>query len=281
MLEKKGVDVKRYTLFFIFSAALLSSQPLIAGVGEPKPVFGQLYVSVYEQQVLLEVIQGESKDALSLLLANAPDMDTAKEAVVSQQLGYFIQKFRKKQSRYSDKVLLEQFYYAVHRKFLKSYQPYRSFYSLVSEGQYNCLSGTALYAYLLGELGFKFQVYETDYHTFLLVRTADGEEIMFESTDPLHGFVEGEKQIAQRMEEIKQDALSGALEKSKPYHDFELNVIRPVSLSQLAGLQYFNQAAALYNRQRLPEAEIALSKGRLLYQAERFERFAQLLAGGQ
>ena len=273
--------MKRYTIFFIFSAVLLSSQPLIAGVGEPKPVFSQLYVSVYEQQVLLKAVQGEKQDALSLLLANSPGMDTAKESAVRQQLGHFIQKFRKKQSRYSEEVLLEQFYYAVHRKFLKSYQPYRSFYTLINKGQYNCLSGTTLYAYLLGELGFKFQVYETDYHIFLLVRTADGEEIMFESTDPLHGFVEGEKQIAQRMEEIKQDALSATSEKSKPYHDFELNIIRPVRLSQLAGLQYFNQAAALYNRQRLTEAEIALSKGRLLYQAERFERFAQLLAGLQ
>lgn len=276
--KKKGVDVKRFRVFFIFMVLLWSSQSLIADVGEPKPVFRQPFVSVFEQQVLLKAVQGEKPDALSLLLADAPGMDSEKEEAVRRQLSSFLNKFQKKQQRYSDRALLEQLYYATHRKFLKDYQPYRNFYSLVNEGSYNCLSATALYAYFLEELGYEYQVYETDYHIFLLVRTSDGEEIMFESTDSLYGFVEGETQIAQRLKQIKQDVLPQNSGKNGRYYNFNLNVVRPVSLSQLAGLQYFNQAAAFYNAQRAKEAEILLSKGRLLYQAERFELFARLLA---
>lgn len=274
---KKGVEVERLRVLSMFITLLWSSQSLNAGIVEPKPVFPSLYTSLYEQQVLLEAIQGGQPDALSLLLANAPEMDTAKEKAVRQQLTHFIQKFKKKQTKYSEKTLLQQLYFAVHRTFLKSYQPYQSFYSLLSKGKYNCLSGTALYAYLLNELGFQYQVYETDYHIFLLVHMGNGAEIMFESTDPLYGFIEGEREISQRLDQIKQDALPNAAESNKAYYDFELNVIRPVSLTHLAGLQYFNQAAAFYNAKRIKEAENALSKGNLLYQAERFERFAQLL----
>lgn len=272
--------MKRFMVFFIFMVLLWSSQPLIAGVGEPKPAYGQPFVSVYEQQVLLKAVQGEKQDALSLLLADAPAMDGQKEEALRRQLSSFLHKFQKKQQRYSDKGLLEQLYYATHRKFLKDYQPYRNFYSLLNEGAYNCLSATALYAYFLEKLGYEYQVYETDYHIFLLVRTADGQEIMFESTDSLYGFVEGETQIAQRLEQIKQDALPQNSGKHR-YYNFNLNVVRPVSVSQLAGLQYFNQAAAYYNAQRVKEAEVLLSKGRLLYQAERFELFASLLADVQ
>jgi hypothetical protein len=269
--------VERLKCILILIGCLWSSQGLLAGVGEPKPVYPALYTSVYEQKVLLQALQGNKDDALQLLLSNAPEMDLTKEKAVRKELADFLKKLQQKQKRYSDKLFLEQFYYAVHRKFLKSYQPYQNFYALVNEGKYNCLSGTALYGYLLQELGYTFRLYETDYHTFLMVNTAEGEEILIESTDPLYGFVEGREQVAEKLAQIKKDVLSNASAEERPYHDFKLNVLRQVNLAQLAGLQYFNQAAALYNSRKAKKAEIALSKGRLLYQAERFDYFAELL----
>lgn len=273
--------MKRLKEFLFCMALLMGSTGLKAGVEEAKPVNTQLYASVYEQQALLKALQGEQQDALVLLLANAPGMDAARENAVREELTAFIRKFKKKQQRYSEKGLLQKLYFAVHRTFLKEYQPYRNFYALISEGTYNCLTATALYGYLLDQMGFSYQVYETDYHIFLQVYTSGGESILIESTDPLYGFVEGKEQMVERLKQIKQDALPNATAKRTPYHDFDLNILREISLAQLAGLQYFNQAAALYNSQRIADAETALGKGRLLYQAERFDRFARLLADVQ
>jgi hypothetical protein len=270
--------VERLKWVLILIVCLWSSYGLQAHVCEPKPVYPALYASVYEQKVLLQALQGKKNDALQLLLANATEMDLTKEEAVRKELADFLKKLQKKQKRYSDKLFLEQFYYAVHRKFLKSYQPYQNFYALVNEGKYNCLTGTALYGYLLQELGYTFRLYETDYHTFLMVSTDAGEEILIESTDPLNGFMEDREQVAERLEQIKKDALPNTSAEERPYYDFKLNVLRQVSLAQLAGLQYYNQAAALYNSRKAKKAEIALGKGRLLYPAERFDHFAQLLA---
>ena len=57
----------------------------------------------------------------------------------------------------------------------------------------------------------------------------------------------------------------------------KLNVLREVNLRQWAWLQYFNQAVQHYNSHKFSQAEKALSKGQMLFPAERFERFSRLL----
>ncbi|WP_017733972.1 hypothetical protein [Nafulsella turpanensis] len=250
----------------------------LAKTGEPLPAYTSLYYSVYEQKVLLSVMHSEEPEALQLLLASAPGMDLQKEEDYRAKLEKFIRRFEKKKNRYSDAYLLEQLFYRVHRKYLKKYQPYVGFSQLLEKGKYNCLTSTALYAWFLQALGYEYQIIETDYHIFLMVKTSSGEEIMIESTDPKSGFVRDPKLIAQRLEQIKNDALSPEARKERPYHDFKLQLFREINLQQLAGLQYYNQAAYLYNNRKQAQAATALSKGNLLYQAERFEHFAGLLA---
>lgn len=248
---------------------------------EPKPVYDNIYASVYEQTVLLKVLQDKETDELQLLLANAGGMDVEKEALFRAGIETFVRKMQKrKEKTTTEKAFLEYLFYSVHRKYLKEYKPYYSFYSLLERGTYNCLSATALYAVLMDKLGISYQIYETDYHIFLLVKTAEGEQVLFESTDPLYGFISDREEIDQRIQEIRDDAQPQAEMQlpDRPYFNFDLQLFRPVSLKQLAGLQYYNQAAYLYNTQRVGQAAKMLSKGRLLYQAERFDEFASLLA---
>ena len=132
---------------------------------------------------------------------------------------------------------------------------------------------------MLDGLNYSYQIFETDYHIYLIVKTKEGEEIFFESTDPLYGFISDKKEIAERIERIRLDNDGGQTAAgNKTYYDFELNVLREVNLRQLAGLQYFNQAVQHYNSQQFSQSEKALSKGQMLYPAERFERFSRLLS---
>lgn len=267
-------------ILLCFCFCLTFSALAKGAIEEPKPVYTDVYVSVYEQSILLEVIQGGQVDALRMFLASAAGMDRGQEAVLRAGLEEFIRKMQQRQSKLaSDKALLEQLFYTVHRKYLKEYKPYKGFSSLLDQGTYNCLTATALYAILLDELGISYQVYETDYHIFLLAETAEGEQILLETTDPLYGFVSDPEEIQQRIKEICNDAFAEGKVFDRNYFDFDLQVFRPVNLQQLAGLQYYNRAAYLYNTQKPDQAALALSKGRLLYQAERFDKLAQLLAG--
>lgn len=253
-----------------------------AGIMEPKPVYPNLYVSVYEQMVLLNAIRSNHPDVLQLLLSNAAGMDEEKEKLYRSEIEMFTRKMRQKQVRVRDeKAFLDKLFYAVQRRFLKKYQPFQHFSALLQNGTYNCLSATALYALLLDELEISYQIYETDYHIFLMLETATGDQVLFETTDPLNGFVDEQEEIDQRIAAIRNDKLAENTAPNRDYVDFGLQVFRPVSLQQLAGLQYYNQAAYLYNKQRIEEATLALSKGRLLYQAERFDKLAGLLTAAR
>lgn len=248
---------------------------------EPKPVFDNIYASVYEQTVLVRVLQDKETDDLQLLLANASRMDMEKEELFRTEIETFVRKLQKRKGKVAtEKAFLEDLFYSVHRKYLKEYKPYHSFYSLLENGTYNCLSATALYAVFMDRLGISYKIYETDYHIFLLVKTAEGEQVLFESTDPLYGFMSDREEIDQRIREIREDVQPQAEKQlvGRPYFNLDLRLFRTVSLKELAGLQYFNQSAYLYNTQRVAQAAKVLSKGRLLYQAERFDKLARLLA---
>lgn len=267
------VRFSRLILIFI----CLWPAKLLAETGEPLPAYSSLYASVYEQTILLKVMKAEDTEALQLLLADATEMDMQKEEKWRAELKQFIKPFKRMKNRYSDSFLLERLFHKVHRKYLKQYQSYLGFYELLESGRYNCLSSTALYALLLEELEFKYRIIETDYHIFLMVETGNGEEILIESTDPRTGLVKDPVLIEERLEKIKKDVLSAGSEQNGNYYDFNLQLFREISLRQLAGLQYYNKAAYLYNNRKPDEAAVAISKGRLLYQTERFDRFAELL----
>lgn len=276
----EGGKVKTLRFLLFVGWWMTGIQPVVAGIGEPMPVYQPvLYGSAYEQTVLLNTLEGDKADALQLFLANAEGMDMEKERLYRSELQDFSGKLQKWQAKSRDeKAFLNRFFHAVHRRYLKKYAPFQGFAVLMQNGAYNCLSATALYALLLDELQISYQIYETDYHIFLMVETAKGEQILFETTDPLDGFVDRQEEIEQRIAAIRRDERSGNAVPARAYADFDLQVFRPVSLQQLAGLQYYNQAAYLYNTRRIEQATLALSKGRLLYQAERFDKLAGLLA---
>ncbi len=88
----------------------------------------------------------------------------------------FVHELKLKQLKWNDSHrLLKKVFFQVHKEYLKEYVPYQSFQDLFETGTYGCLTGTALYAFLLEELGFEYEIIETNYHMFLLVN-ADGHE---------------------------------------------------------------------------------------------------------
>lgn len=270
--------MERMKILWILTFCFLFTQEAMAGADQPSPVFESVYVTEYEQWILGEVISGRSAHALQLLLAGGAGMNKVKEKEFRSQIASFVHKMERKKTRAgSDKIFLQKLFYKVHRKFLKEYQPYQDFYSLLENGSYNCLSGTAMYALLLEELGYTYRIYETDYHIFLMIETAGGEQVMIESTDPLNGFLIDESEIKRRTEEIRKDISVAGNTGNKAYHDFQLNIFRSINLKQLSGLQYLNQAAWHFNARQLDKARNALGKGRLLYPAERFEKFSGYL----
>lgn len=211
-----------------------------------------------------------SENAFALLLASDQSMTTDKYTEFESEFSNMLAKLHRTQSRSRNKsAFLEKTFYQIHRKNLGWYENYVSFAQTLEKRKYDCLTGTALYALILDKLEIPYKVLEFDFHIFLLAE-ADGREILIEATDPLGGFVTDASEIDRR---IKSSLLNEQY-KDQYYRTYLQNEI---NLVELAGLQYYNLAVDLFNKQKYKEAKRFIKKANLLYPSERIQQTAQLI----
>ena len=186
---------------------------------------------------------------LSLWLASDPQMTADKQTALQGSLDRFCEDLRLRHPRYkSETDFLWFVFHKVHTEFLDYYRTNPPFYQVFSrKHQYNCVSGTALYSLILQRLDFQTQVKETRDHVYLLVQNKE-TPVLIESTDPTHGFITGKRIIEKRESEY---AAKG--------------IAREISLTNLCGLQYYNQAVELYFAGTYFQSQQLLDKAKKLY----------------
>ncbi|QNL21689.1 hypothetical protein HZR84_06980 [Hyphobacterium sp. CCMP332] len=165
---------------------------------------------------------------------------------------------------------LKYIFKTTQKKYFNSYQLYESYSDLLEKGDYNCISGTAFYALLLSEMGYKIHIYETPFHAYLEVENENGEFILIESTDAAFGVVDKMKNVKSRREEYAQGqsefvarGLGNASENPEEIFTNEIN------LFNLAGLQYYNLAVLAFNEGEFEKASKLLKKAAYLYPSSR------------
>lgn len=175
----------------------------------------------------------------------------------------------------NDQDFLAYIFRKTHQRYLKEYKDYATFNELLRNGNYNCLTATALYALILEHQGFKYKIIETNYHMFLLVETVSGT-VLIESTDPLQGFVTKEREIERKISEYRQNS-PVEVNNKKSYYAYQVSVYNPVSLQGVQGLLYYNLAVDFYNKQDLISSVNHLEKAFLLYESQRLEEFSKVI----
>lgn len=163
-----------------------------------------------------------------------------------------------------------------HKTLLKAYKQYAQLDELFESGTYDCLTATSLLSVLYQQLGFEYEIIETNYHIFLLVKTNEGE-VLVESTDRYHGLVTDPIEIARRISTYRRNQTVSTKQIGKDYHQFNLNLFQEVQPKQLAGLLYFNQAVVAYNEGNLSDCAVKLDRARKIYESPRTWEFAEIL----
>lgn len=199
---------------------------------------------------------------------DAPSANTDKVLAFAVKLEHKRPSFKK------EKDFLRYLFTKTHQQFLKSYSQYASFGQL-AEREYNCLSGTALYALLLDHFNVPYKIIETNYHIFLLASTADGD-VLFEATDPLHGFVDDAVALNNRLRLYKENKLQPVVS-SKTFYQYKVNLYNEVNLDEMLGLLYYNLAIVDFNSRQLPMAIQHLGKALDLYSSPRIEELSHIL----
>ncbi len=178
--------------------------------------------------------------------------------------------------------LLRQIFQKTHQKLFKKYEQHSSFNAMLSEGRYDCVSGSAALGLLLERYGYTFDLVETDYHVFVVV-DLEGKKVVLESTLPVGGMITAPSEVEKYLDAYKPTALaSKALNQplAGPDIDYSDNTIfRKVNLKQLAGLQYYNDAIVHFNAQAFGQAVGQLSKAYLLYPSDRILGLRELSIG--
>jgi tetratricopeptide (TPR) repeat protein len=203
---------------------------------------------------------GASADSsLALLLATDPDAGN----VYFRELDRLFGQLGKKRGKADHTRMMKRVFDEGRRRFLHSYDKnYPHFNQLFTEGSYNCVTGTALYAWLLGRLGYPVQIHETAFHAYLVVQ-AESTVYLFDATDPGSGFVAGAAAAGKR-------ALwytGNELQKGVSFN-------RVISFRQLCGLQYYNQGVVAFNARDYDRSLAYLRKALELYPGS--ERIARL-----
>lgn len=182
------------------------------------------------------------------------------------------QKFEKKGTH---RNLLRQIFEKSHQQLFKTYEQHSTFNAMLDEGKYDCVSASAALALLLGRYDFDYKVVETDYHVFIVVNH-EGKDIILESTLPVGGMITAPSEVASYLEgynagdSVQLKSFSQRL--GGPKTDLSDNAIfRKVNLTQLAGLQYYNDAISHFNEQSFEKASTQLTKALWLYNSERIE----------
>ena len=176
--------------------------------------------------------------------------------------------------------LLRIIFQKTHQRLLKDYTQHSSFSDLLESGAYDCVSGSAALGLLLDRYGYSYEVVETDYHVFIQVYL-EGKTLILESTLPVGGMITAPSAVS--------GYLGAYLNEGKPVarnineglagtkvDTSDNTIFRKVNLSELAGLQHYNEAIVHFNQQEYRQAIDLLSKALVLYPSERIEGLKDL-----
>ncbi|MEO9965140.1 MAG: hypothetical protein ABJF11_05105 [Reichenbachiella sp.] len=190
----------------------------------------------------------------------------------------------KRNSIKSDVLFLKHVFYTVHRKMLGQYEQYVTFSEIFKKGKkYDCVTGTALYALILDDLGIEYEVRETDYHVYLIA-SLGGNNYLFESTDALYGFAWDSKEIEERVEFVNQESVRINMELSmsglasdNPTIQASQYIDNVVDLRQLAGLHFYNQALKQFNETSYRDAYRMIIIAQGIYPSQRIKNASALM----
>ncbi len=178
-------------------------------------------------------------------------------------------------SKFKDEAKFIQFaFYRIHRKFLKNYKLYSTLPQLLEEGNYDCVSGTALYAVFFQFLNIKYEIREMAYHVYLLAYTSNHQLIVVESTDPFYGCIIELDKIKAYAAQMRAQQLIAS---NANQYQYQHIIDQAVSLHQLAGLQFFNAAIHWYNQAHLEKARKYLALAFRYYSSQRMYEFKKLM----
>lgn len=211
---------------------------------------------------------------LALFMAVNPEMTPEAYAAYNLRYTTHLKEIdRDKLDKKKAEKKIKAIYDDIHGTFLTKYELQNDFSRIFSKGYYNCVSASALYGLAFADLGIPFTIKEKPTHVYV-VAYPDTERILVESTDPTGGFITfSDHYKAAFVNQMKQSKLIGPEEykaktTSQLFDQYYFSD-QEVSLEELIGIQYTNDALYKLEEDEKEKAYQQLEKAYLFYPSDK------------
>ena len=237
-------------------------------------LFAQSFVSEIEKEVFIEYSQDSlNYNFLKSLSAIDSTLTTDNYLKYKNLLDNFINSFPDKELKDNrEKKRVKKIYSLIHTRFLQKYDNKAIFTDIFKNGYYNCVSASALYAYVFDKIDIPYHVKELPSHVYLIAYP-NSLKIHLETTAPgAYGFYspnESElKKIVNELVDHKLVSKSELLQKgyNQIYQDYFYGK-EFVSKASLIGMQYFNKSILDFENKNYKSAYSNISKSIKFYKS--------------
>jgi hypothetical protein len=251
----------------LFLCCVLQAFRLFSGTGDSLLRFSDLeFKSNFEKVTIASFLnQGVSADVIDLFLIHYTQAEAYSSDAAHRQIMESVAELKSQTEGLSDAKKVNVIYKYIHKRFFKLYQLENSFPDVFTKGQYNCVSGSAMYAIIFKYMGIPYQVVEAPQHVFLFAYP-QAQKIMIETTSPKHGYLNfNEAYVKKFLIYMNEAKLISDEELQNNPSDLLFNKYyfskNGLSIQELAGIQYSNYAYYYLEKQEyekaLPEAKKA------------------------
>jgi len=226
-----------------------------------------LYRSAVERRLIDQAIHHRDVDYTALYSSINTDSIHALEYALAVN-NFYSETTNKVSNANSSKQKAKILFKEVHAHFFKKYEENVLFNKIFEDGTYNCLTATMLYAIILKRFNIPFEIKEKPSHVYI-VAFPGVEDILFETTSPAGFYMPDEKarrayiEALVSMKIITQEYVN-SVGITQAFTEHYYNN-KSITLTELAGLQYFNEALERYNSKNVSGSITSSIKSNLLY----------------
>jgi hypothetical protein len=237
--------------------------------------------SSFEKLAINGAWNGEKINIWNAMLAGEEGMTSERAAAIEEKMNFFWDEIHKIQKTgISETKKIRKIYQKISTTFFQQYKGFSSLADLIEKGEFDCLSATMLYSYVLDSLGYQCQAIELPNHVYLSVRLTNGKEWLIEPTLPQNGLHTTPTQVESLKKHYQNEVIrfQALVENEFLKSKFRNSIHNPIGLNQLVGLQFYNRAIQYFNQQNYKAALKELMKANQLYNCERHEVMIELTA---
>jgi tetratricopeptide (TPR) repeat protein len=232
------------------------------------------FASTLEETILTDHFVNKKTDPFLLFMANGTLLNEGH--LKNDKIRFYdhLKTLKEEASNKKNDKKIKYLYDDIHKSFLQKYELQNKFEDIFYNGNYNCVSASALYALTFEEAGIPYTLKEEPTHVYLIAYPKQ-ERIVIETTTPQSGYRTIDQSFKEAYVKMLKDQklISGSEYASQSvntlFDKFYFNGEVEINLLNLVGIQYSNDGIYKLEEKKYEEAYHQFQKSYLFFPTER------------